>query len=487
MTSQEGLDLNGVVPGGWALNGVVTLGCFVVVVVVYLVGYGVVRRTPPGARGRGPAVLDRVRRPHEVACLAAGPDLAVAEALSSLTLRRLVRVADGVATARDEPQAGADELEEAVAAAVETPVAPAELPDRPGVRAAVDVIENRLVADGLLITPEARTALLRVVWVSMVVFALGALWWLASVMTDGSGGLLFLVLLNSAPVVVTMSGGVPRRTGRGDRALAAAGVRYCPQSSPRSSVRGPRVAVTEVGLDEDFGLEAPRGDAASGAQARLRTSQRVSVGFVTTFVMIVVICLIAGLATRVDVWLVSATIIALLFGASLHQGCLHHQATRDELLLLQARDRPPVLDGRRLRDGLPRILAEGRRRAAHLHAVHAALRAGVAVLLVVADLVYVENRQEPALDLGVLTALALASAACLVGSLNHGSGVRHRARAMMRAVEALEVESTAADLGVGEYGGTSPDERLRLFAGRAAALARTYPGYELDRAAAAAP
>ncbi|MGI5125716.1 TIGR04222 domain-containing membrane protein [Pseudonocardia sp. CA-107938] len=243
----------------WGIDGTTFLGGYAVLAIAVFVAAQVARRSLTDPTHKRPAP-DLTGRHNDIAYLNGGADLAVCSALSRLRLQGLVSARKGTITAVGRPAPGSgqgsDELERAIAFVTTSPTPRSRISWQRPVRSALDGIERRLVAEGLLLSDEQRNRVRRVGLWMVAVAGLGLLRLLAGIAGAKPVGFLVVELLVVAVVAVVQLVRAPRRSRSGDRALAALRGeydRYAPAQRPNWTVYGPEAAALGVGL---FGASA---------------------------------------------------------------------------------------------------------------------------------------------------------------------------------------------------------------------------------------
>lgn len=238
----------------WGISGPAFLAGYLALAAVVWVATTRARRRLADGRDRpgpGPA------HPHDLAFLNGGAELAVTSALTSMHLTGTVAPQRGQVRAVGRPAAGADALERAIHfAAAGGPVPRRRLPVTRPVRTALDAIEKRLVADGLLL-PEARRRAIRAVgWWMAGVAGLGLLRLLAGVADGRAVGFLVVLLLAVTALALVQLLHAPRRSRAGDRLLARLRTEHhelSPKQRPDWVAYGPAAAAMGIGV---FGASA---------------------------------------------------------------------------------------------------------------------------------------------------------------------------------------------------------------------------------------
>jgi uncharacterized protein (TIGR04222 family) len=232
----------------------------------FLVGYGVlavlavawclVRRRALADGPAHPPVTDWSRRPHDLAYLNGGADLAVYSALSAMHLRGTIASRKGQVTAVGTLDARTDDLERAIHRGAARTVHRNRLPGQHAVCTAVAAIHKRLVADGLLLSDAQRARIRRSGLVMVAVAALGLVRLLAGVAGAKPVGGLIAELAVVTVVAVVLVAGAPRRTRLGTATLARLRTEehlLSPSLRPDWTAHGPEAAALAVGL---FGMSA---------------------------------------------------------------------------------------------------------------------------------------------------------------------------------------------------------------------------------------
>jgi uncharacterized protein (TIGR04222 family) len=264
----------------WGITGTTFLPAYVLIAVTVGAAGICIRRAlaEPGATR---PVDDITAHPHDVAYLAGGNELAIWSALCAMHLRGTLTAADGTVRAVGRPDPDADALEKAIHATAGSPVGHRRLMFHRSVRPALATIEERLVAAGFLLSDDRRRRIRRVGFWMLAVAALGLLRVLAEVAEARPVGLLVTALLLVTATAVMQIALIPRRTRRGNRALAALRDRHralAPEREPDWQSHGPVGAALGVGL---FGTGALAASAPGLArqiapQAAGRSDARIS-------------------------------------------------------------------------------------------------------------------------------------------------------------------------------------------------------------------
>ncbi|MHA6617387.1 TIGR04222 domain-containing membrane protein [Pseudonocardia sp. DLS-67] len=234
----------------WGIAGSTFLPAYLMIAVAVGAGGVCVRRAlaEPGATK---PIADLTDRPHDVAYLAGGGELAVWSALCAMHLRGTLTATDGTVRAVGRLDAATDALEEAIHTTAGTPVGRRRLVFHRSVRPALGRIEERLVAAGFLLSDDRRRRIRRVGFWMLAVAALGLVRVLADIAEVRPVGLLVAALLLVTAVAVLQLTMSPRRTRRGNRALAALRDRHralAPEREPDWQSHGPAGAALGIGL-----------------------------------------------------------------------------------------------------------------------------------------------------------------------------------------------------------------------------------------------
>jgi uncharacterized protein (TIGR04222 family) len=259
----------------WGISGPTFLLAYLVLAVAVWIAGTQTRRMLADPRATGPAA-DVTAHPHDVAYLNGGAELAVYSALSSMHLRGTITSSHGTVQSAGRLDPGTDGLERAIHFTARGQVRRSRLPFHRPVTTALSEIEKRLVGGGLLLSEEQRLRIRRVgVWM-LAVAVLGLVRVLAGVAEAKPVGFLVAALIVVALVAVVQFARAPRRTRRGDRALAALRTEHhllSPDVKPDWSIHGPAGAALGVGI---FGMGALW--ASDPAFADELAAQRVAAG-----------------------------------------------------------------------------------------------------------------------------------------------------------------------------------------------------------------
>ncbi|GAA5112404.1 TIGR04222 domain-containing membrane protein [Pseudonocardia adelaidensis] len=234
----------------WGIAGSTFLSAYLLIATTVGAG-GICARRALAEPGATKPIDDLTDRPHDVAYLAGGGELAVWSALCAMHLRGTLRAADGTVRAVGRLEPAADPLEEAIHDTAATPVGRRRLVFHHSVRPALAALEERLVAGGFLLSDDRRRRIRRVGFWMLGVAALGLLRVLADIAEVRPVGLLVTALLIVTAVAVVQLTLSPRRTRRGNRALAALRDRHralAPDGEPDWQSRGPAGAALGIGL-----------------------------------------------------------------------------------------------------------------------------------------------------------------------------------------------------------------------------------------------
>jgi uncharacterized protein (TIGR04222 family) len=239
----------------WGITGSTFLPAYLLIAAT-VGAAGIRTRRSLAEPGATRPIDDLTARPHDVAHLAGGDELAVWSALCAMHLRGTLTAADGTLRAVGRLDPGADALEKAIHATAGSPVGRRSLMFHRSVRPALATIEERLVAGGFLLSDDRRRRIRRVGFWMLGVAVLGLLRVLAEVAEARPVGLLVTALLLVTAVAMVQVARAPRRTRRGNRALAALRNRHralAPEQEPDWQSQGPAGAALGIGL---FGTEA---------------------------------------------------------------------------------------------------------------------------------------------------------------------------------------------------------------------------------------
>jgi uncharacterized protein (TIGR04222 family) len=239
----------------WGIAGSTFLPAYLVIAATVGAGSICARRAlaEPGATR---PLADLTDHPHDVAYLAGGGELAVWSALCAMHLRGTLTAAGGAVHAAGRLDAAADALEKAIHATADTPVGRQRLMFHRWVRPALATIDERLVAGGFLLSDDHRRRIRWVGFLMLGVAVLGLVRVLAEIAQARSVGPLVTALLAVTAVGVVQVTIAPRRTRRGNRALAALRDRHralAPERAPDWQSHGPADAALGIGL---FGTKA---------------------------------------------------------------------------------------------------------------------------------------------------------------------------------------------------------------------------------------
>jgi uncharacterized protein (TIGR04222 family) len=151
---------------------------------------------------------------------------------------------------------GTDTLERAIHFTAAGTVTRRRLPFHRPVQTALATIEGRLVAGAFLLSDERRRQIRRVGFWMLGVAVLGLVRVLADVAEARPVGLLVVAMLVVTAVAAVQLGSAPRRSRRGDQALAALRAEHhglSPDAEPDWQVYGPAGAALGIGI---FGTSA---------------------------------------------------------------------------------------------------------------------------------------------------------------------------------------------------------------------------------------
>jgi uncharacterized protein (TIGR04222 family) len=234
----------------WGITGSTFLPAYLLIAVT-VGAAGICARRSLAEPGATKPIDDLTARPHDVAYLAGGGELAVWSALCAMHLRGTLTAADGTVRAVGRLDAAADALEKAIHATAGSPVGRRRLMFHRSVRPALATIEEQLVAGGFLLSEVRRRRIRRVGFWMLGVAVLGLVRVLANIADVQPVGLLGTVLLLVTAAAVVQLALAPRRTRRGNRALAALRDRHralAPEREPDWQTCGPAGAALGIGL-----------------------------------------------------------------------------------------------------------------------------------------------------------------------------------------------------------------------------------------------
>jgi uncharacterized protein (TIGR04222 family) len=234
----------------WGISGSTFLAFYVVLAAaVWLASSRARRRLAAGGPDRPVTGLES--RPHDVAYLNGGPDLAVYSALSAMKLNGTIR-----ASGKGQVQTAArtsltDDLECAVAFTASAPTPRHRLRHHGVVSTALGQIEDRLIREGLLLSEEQSAAIRKTGLWMLAVAVFGLFRLLAGLANARPVGFLVIVLLVVGVVTVVELVRAPRRSRAGERALAALRAQHhglSPAMKPDWVAYGAGAAALGVGL-----------------------------------------------------------------------------------------------------------------------------------------------------------------------------------------------------------------------------------------------
>jgi uncharacterized protein (TIGR04222 family) len=234
----------------WGIAGSSFLPAYLVIAVT-VGAVGVCTRRALAEPGATSPIDDITTKPHDVAYLAGGGELAVWSALCAMHLRGTLTAADGTVRAVGRLDLDADDLEKAIHATAGSPVGHRRLTFHRSVRPALATIEERLVAAGFLLSDDRRRQIRRIGFWMLGVAVLGLLRVLADIAEARPVGLLVTALLLVTATAVVQIALTPRRSRRGNRALAALRDRHralAPEREPDWQSHGPAGAALGIGL-----------------------------------------------------------------------------------------------------------------------------------------------------------------------------------------------------------------------------------------------
>jgi uncharacterized protein (TIGR04222 family) len=242
----------------WGITGSTFLPAYLLIAVT-VGAAGICARRSLAEPGATKPIDDLTARPHDVAYLAGGSELAVWSALCAMHLGGTLIASDGTVRAVGRVDPAADALEKAIHATAGSPVGRRRLMFHRSVRPAFAAIQERLVAGGFLLSDGRRRQIRRVGFWMLGVAVLGLLRVLADVAEARSVGLLATALLLVTAMAVLQLCIAPRRTRRGGRALAALRAEHralAPEREPDWAAHGPAGAALGIGLFGTGALKA---------------------------------------------------------------------------------------------------------------------------------------------------------------------------------------------------------------------------------------
>jgi uncharacterized protein (TIGR04222 family) len=234
----------------WGIAGTTFLPAYLLIAAAVGVAGVCTRRALAEPRATHP-IADITVHPHDVAYLAGGGELAVWSALCAMHLRGTLTAADGTVRAVGRLDPDADALERAIHATAGSPVGHRRLLYHRSVRPALAEIEERLVAAGFLLSEDRRKRIRQVGCWMLGVAALGLVRVLADIAEARPVAPLVSALVLVTAVAVVQIAVAPRRSRRGNRALAALRDRHrahAPEREPDRRSPDPADAALEVGL-----------------------------------------------------------------------------------------------------------------------------------------------------------------------------------------------------------------------------------------------
>ncbi len=237
----------------WGISGPVFLTGYLVLAALGWLATAWARRALAGGPDR-PAPGDG--RPHDLAYLNGGADLAVTSALTSMHLTGTIAPARGQVQAVGRPHPRADALERAIHFATGTPAARKRLASARPVRTALDAMHKRLVAEDLLLSEPRRLRIRAIGWWMVAIAAVGLVRLLAGVADGKPVAFLVVALLGVTAVALVQLLHAPRRSRAGDRLLARLRTEHhelSPKQRPDWVAYGPAAAALGVGV---FGASA---------------------------------------------------------------------------------------------------------------------------------------------------------------------------------------------------------------------------------------
>jgi uncharacterized protein (TIGR04222 family) len=259
----------------WGISGPEFLMAYVIIAVAVLVIGTRARKQLADPVAPSPAV-DLSARPHDVAYLNGGNELAVYSALSAMHLRGTITSAGGTIRAAGRLDPDTDGLERAIHFTAGSPVQRKRLQFHRPVQTALTTIHERLVSAGLLLSDAQRRRIRHVGYWMLAVAGLGFVRLLAGIAEARPVGYLLAMLVAVTIVALVQLARAPRRTSLGNRTLADLKTAHhglAPTQRPDWHVYGPAGAALSVGV---FGTSALW--ASDPAFAHEIEAQRVSSG-----------------------------------------------------------------------------------------------------------------------------------------------------------------------------------------------------------------
>ena len=241
--------------GTWGISGPEFMLVYLAIAVGVLVAGTRARRALADPEATSP-VGDLSARPHDVAYLNGGADLAVYSALSAMHLRGTITTSDGTVRAAGRLEPDADGLEKAIHFTAGSPVHRRRLPFHRPVQTALSTIDGRLVATGLLLSEDQRLQIRRIGFWMLAVAGLGLVRLLAGIAEAQPVGYLLMALLAVTVIAAVQLSRAPRRTRLGDRMLEHLRAEHhtlAPSLRPDWHVYGPAGAALSIGV---FGTSA---------------------------------------------------------------------------------------------------------------------------------------------------------------------------------------------------------------------------------------
>jgi uncharacterized protein (TIGR04222 family) len=236
--------------GAWGISAPSFLPAYLLIAVAVGVAGRRARRAlaDPGATS---PISDLTTRPHDVAHLAGGSELAVWSALCALHVRGRIAAADGSVQAVSRLDADADPLERAVHATAGSGAGRRRLLFHRSVQAVLADTEDRLVAAGFLLAEDRRRRIRRVGLWMLAVALVGLVRVLAEIALARPVGPLLAALAAVTVVALAQLALAPRRSRAGDRALATLRAEHralAPERTPDLRAHGPAGAALGIGL-----------------------------------------------------------------------------------------------------------------------------------------------------------------------------------------------------------------------------------------------
>lgn len=239
----------------WGISSPVFLFIFCMLVMAVFLAATQARRAIADEPLARPGV-DPQARPYDIAYLNGGRELAVCAALGAMHQAGTVTPHQGQVRAGGRLAPGADALERAIHFTAAVPMTRTRLQHHRTVATALDTIQARLIASGLLLGEPGRRRYRAVGWWMAAVVAVGLVRLLAGIAAAKPVGVLLVALLVAAAIALVHLTQAPRRSRAGERVLATLRSEHhtlAPVLAPDWAVYGAGGAALGVGL---FGTSA---------------------------------------------------------------------------------------------------------------------------------------------------------------------------------------------------------------------------------------